>query len=215
VTYEIVSKRRKNNPAPVRTPDDAYNLIKRYRDAPQEQFVVITLNGAHEPITVSIASIGLVNRTIVHPREVFVRAVRDMAAAVIICHNHPSGLLCASPEDNEITERVCKAGELLGINVLDHIIFSKNGYASLRTEGYFKNKGGTVMRRRYAVKTRFAFNGTFFITAGNKSEAKEFVEKHCGLVIGGNIHSTLPDDDVDWDFLVHPEKTVRRISVSR
>jgi DNA repair protein RadC len=141
VTYEIISKRKKNNPTPVRTPGDAYNLIKRYLNAPQEQFIVITLNGAHEPITVSIASTGLVNRAIVHPREVFVRAVRDMAAAISVCHNHPSGSLNAPPEGGEITESLCNAGELLGINVLDRIIFSKNGYASLRMEGYFKNKG--------------------------------------------------------------------------
>jgi hypothetical protein len=68
--------------------------------------------------------------------------------------------------------------------------------------------------RRYAVKTRFTFNGTFFIAARNKGEAKEFVEKHCGLVLDGNIHSTLPDDGVDWDFLMHTEKTVGLISVS-
>jgi DNA repair protein RadC len=63
MAYEIISKRRKNNPAPVRTPDDAFNLIRRYRDLRQEQFIVITLNGAYEPISVSIVSIGLVNRT--------------------------------------------------------------------------------------------------------------------------------------------------------
>jgi len=137
MTYEIISKRRKNNPAPVKTPDDAYSLIKRYRNLQQEHFIVITLNGAHEPITVSIASIGLINRLIIHPREVFIHAIRDMAAAIIVCHNHPSGSLIASPEDNVITEKVCNAGELLGIPVLDHIIFSKRGYASMRRDEYF------------------------------------------------------------------------------
>jgi DNA repair protein RadC len=138
MTYEIISKRKKKNSVPIKHPADAYNLIKRYRNAKQEQFIVITLTGSHEPVSVSLVSIGLVNRAIVHPREVFNRAVRDMASAVIVCHNHPSGSLDASPEDNEITERMCKAGELLGIQVLDHIIFSETGYASLRQEGYFK-----------------------------------------------------------------------------
>jgi DNA repair protein RadC len=140
MSYEIISKRRKTNPAPVRTPDDAFNLIRRYCDSQKEQFIVITLNGTHEPISVSIVSIGLVNKTMVHPREVFVRAIQDMACAIIICHNHPSGALKASPEDNEITELITKAGELIGINVLDHIIFSKTGYISLRQEGSFKTK---------------------------------------------------------------------------
>jgi DNA repair protein RadC len=100
--------------------------------------ILITLNGSHEPISVSIVSIGLVNKTVVHPREVFIRAIRDMASAIVICHNHPSGSLKASNEDNEITERILAAGKILGINVLDHIIFSKTGFISLRMEDYFK-----------------------------------------------------------------------------
>jgi hypothetical protein len=69
--------------------------------------------------------------------------------------------------------------------------------------------------KHYAVKTRFIFTGTFFITAGSKEEAKEFAEKHCGLVLGGNIHSTLPYDAVDWDFPVHPDKAVNSVSIKR
>jgi hypothetical protein len=64
---------------------------------------------------------------------------------------------------------------------------------------------------QYAVKTRFIFSGTFFITARNKGEAKEFVKKHCGLVLGGSIHTTLPDECADWDFPVHPDTAVGRI----
>jgi len=137
MVYQIVSERRINNPGAVKKPNDVYDLIKRYGNAQKEQFIVITLNGAYIPISVSIVSIGLVNKTIVHPREVFVRAIQDMATAIIVCHNHPSGLLEPSPEDKEITEWICKAGELLGINVIDHIIFSRFGYASLRAKGYF------------------------------------------------------------------------------
>ena len=136
MTFQIVSERRRKNPGVVKTPDDIYNLLKHYWDAEKEHFILITLNGAHEPISVSLVSIGLVNRTIVHPREVFIRAVRDMATAIVICHNHPSGSLDPSDEDKEITERICKAGEVLGIRVIDHIIFTKFGYASLRREGY-------------------------------------------------------------------------------
>jgi DNA repair protein RadC len=70
---------------------------------------------------------------------VFIRAIQDMASAIIICHNHPSGSLKASNEDIEITERMCEAGKLLGINVIDHIIFSKTGFVSLRKECIFEN----------------------------------------------------------------------------
>ena len=67
----------------------------------------------------------------------------------------------------------------------------------------------------YAIKTRFCFTGTFFITARNKEEAKEYVAKHCGLVLGGNIHSTLPDDVVDWIFPMHSEKEISKVRVNR
>jgi hypothetical protein len=64
------------------------------------------------------------------------------------------------------------------------------------------------MKRNYAVKTRFVFTGTFFVRAESKAEAAEYVEKHCGLVIGGSVHSSLPREDADWDFPAHPEKAV-------
>ena len=67
------------------------------------------------------------------------------------------------------------------------------------------------MKRQYTVKTRFSFTGTFFISARNKGEAKEYVEKHCGLVLGRGIHSSLPDDDVDWVFPIHPDLQINQI----
>jgi len=140
MTYQIVSERRKNHQGAIITPEDAYELIKRYGNAPKEQFLVITLNGAHEPISVCIATIGLANKTIIHPREAFIRAIQDAASAIVICHNHPSGQLCPSSEDKVITKRMLEAGEVIGIQVIDHIIFSKNGFISLRREGYFEPK---------------------------------------------------------------------------
>ena len=135
--FQTVSERRRKDPGAIKKPEEAYNLVKHFGKTEKEHFLVITLNGAHEPISVSITSIGLVNKTVVHPREVFVRAIQDMASAIIICHNHPSGTLEPSTEDKEVTERLCKAGQLIGITVIDHIIFSEFGYASLRAEGYF------------------------------------------------------------------------------
>jgi hypothetical protein len=68
---------------------------------------------------------------------------------------------------------------------------------------------------QYAVKTRFSFIGTFYISADSREEAREFVESHCGLILGGNIHSSLPYEAVDWDFPVHPDKTINRINLTR
>jgi hypothetical protein len=69
--------------------------------------------------------------------------------------------------------------------------------------------------KTFAVKTRFIFSGKFFVVAESKEQAAEYVDKHCGLVIGGDIHSTLPFDEVDWDFPVHPDTAIGRISVLR
>jgi hypothetical protein len=69
--------------------------------------------------------------------------------------------------------------------------------------------------KEYTVKTRFIFTGKFFVVAESKEQAAEYVKKHCGLVIGGKIHSTLPDDEIDWDFSNHPEKEIGRISVTK
>jgi len=62
--------------------------------------------------------------------------------------------------------------------------------------------------KEYTVETRFSFTGTFTVKASSKDQAIEYVEKHCGLVIGGDIHSTLPEKDITWDFPVHPEKKI-------
>jgi len=138
--YQIVSERQIYNDAIIKTSDDVYEIVKRYRNEEKKHFIVITLNNNHNPISVVIASIGLVNKTIVHPREVFIRAIQDLASAIIVCHNHPSGSLVVSPEDIEITDRLNEAGKIIGINVVDHLIFTKDGYTSMRKQGYLQNK---------------------------------------------------------------------------
>lgn len=114
----------------IRHPADAVPLIRHYADRPQEHFIVITLNGAHEVIAVRVASIGLVNRTLVHPREIFADAITDRAVAVICAHNHPSGKVHPSNEDHAVTRSLQEAGEVLGIRLLDHIVFSGSEHYS-------------------------------------------------------------------------------------
>jgi len=99
-------------------------------DRKQEHFLCISLNGANEVIATRTISVGLVNKTQVHPREVFADPITDRASAIIIAHNHPTGGLAPSKEDIEITMRLKKAGETLGIKLLDHIIFSHKGHYS-------------------------------------------------------------------------------------
>jgi DNA repair protein radc len=114
----------------VHTAADVYPLVQHFADRRQEQFICVSLNGAHEVLAIRVVSVGILNRTIVHPREVYGDPLSDRAAAIIVCHNHPSGQLEPSDEDRSITRRLSEAGELLGIALLDHLILSPRG-------GYF------------------------------------------------------------------------------
>ena len=124
-------------PARVRVsfPTDVVPLIAHYSDRKQEHFLCISLNGAHEVIAVRVVSVGLVNRALVHPREVFAEPLTDRAAAVIVAHNHPSGHVEPSREDRDVTARLTAAGRTLGIEVLDHIIFCDTRYYSFLEHG--------------------------------------------------------------------------------
>ena len=96
----------------------------------QENFVIIALNAKKSVTSVRVISVGTVNYTVVHAREVFRYAIMENASAVIICHNHPSGDCSPSEDDLKTTDDLIKAGEVLGIKVLDHIIISKDKYFS-------------------------------------------------------------------------------------
>jgi DNA repair protein RadC len=122
----------------IRHPQDIYKLVQHYADRKQECFICISLNGAHEVLALRVVTVGLVNKTIVHPREVFADPVMDRSSAVICAHNHPSGQLSPSSEDDETTARLNTAAGILGINFLDHLIFSEAAYFSYREAGRLK-----------------------------------------------------------------------------
>ncbi|MDR2053082.1 MAG: DNA repair protein RadC, partial [Treponema sp.] len=111
-------------------PSDAFSLVRHYANRKQEYFICISLNGAHEVLAVRVITVGLVNRTIVHPREVFADALSDRACAIICAHNHPSGMTDPSREDDAVTESLKRAADVLGINFLDHLIFTDGAYFS-------------------------------------------------------------------------------------
>lgn len=115
----------------IEKPADIYTLIRHFAYSKQEHFIVCTLDGAYQIIEVHVVTIGLLNRSLIHPREVFVRAIEDRAAAIVIAHNHPSGNLNPSKDDLDITRRLTKAGELMDIKVLDHLIFNEHEFRSL------------------------------------------------------------------------------------
>ena len=132
MTYDLMTTRKYRKAVKFLQPLDIHNFIKRYANKKQEYFLTLTLNGAHEVICVHISTIGLVNRTIIHPREVFCHAISDRASAIVIAHNHPSGNIQPSNDDDEITKRLYQASKILGFNFLDHIIFTKKEYYSYR-----------------------------------------------------------------------------------
>ncbi|MDO9550108.1 MAG: DNA repair protein RadC [Methanoregula sp.] len=111
------------------------SIIAEMRDKRQEHFICITLNGAGEVLDSRIITVGLLNHSLVHPREVFADAITDRAASVICVHNHPSGSLEPSPQDIAITTQLKEAGLLLGIQLIDHIIVTKSGYLSMKERG--------------------------------------------------------------------------------
>ena len=100
------------------------------RNKKQEYFVLLTLNGARRLINNHTITIGTLMSSLVHPREVFSPAIEDRAASIIIAHNHPSGALDISPQDKEVTRRIKHAGEILGIQLDDHIIIAGDQYIS-------------------------------------------------------------------------------------
>jgi DNA repair protein RadC len=139
LTAAVEFARRRIHPegTKIRGPEDVLPLIQHLADRPQEHVVCISLNGAHEVIAVRIVTVGLVNASQIHPREVFSDPLKDRACSIIVAHNHPSGELEPSPEDLAATRTIYDAGKTLGINLLDHLIFSKRGYVSLKERGTF------------------------------------------------------------------------------
>jgi DNA repair protein RadC len=117
------------------SPADVWPIVSHWSDRKQERFICCSLNGAHELIAARVVSVGLVNRTVVHPREVFADPITDRACAVVVAHNHPSGRLDPSSEDRDITARLKAASDTLGIALLDHVVFSGEGYYSFVEHG--------------------------------------------------------------------------------
>jgi DNA repair protein RadC len=119
----------------ISSPADVERLLRgRIANLDRENFVVVLLNTKNEVIETSTVSIGTLGASLVHPREVFNPAVRASAASVILAHNHPSGKVEPSQEDREVTRRLGEAADILGIEVLDHVIVG-DGYFSMKEHG--------------------------------------------------------------------------------
>lgn len=121
----------------ISSPLDAQLLVRSLlEDADREMFVTVCLDTKHQPTHISVTSVGSLNSSITHPREIFKTCILSNAAALICAHNHPSGDPTPSQEDIDITKRLVSAGKILGVELLDHIIIgSGSRYTSLREQG--------------------------------------------------------------------------------
>lgn len=120
----------------IKSSDEAFDALAWLRYEKQENFVVLFLNTKNEIIGQQIVFKGTVNSAPVHPREIFREAMKRSATSIIVAHNHPSGNASPSQEDIDITEKLCRAGEVVGIPVLDHIIIGNPKSNSLKNLGY-------------------------------------------------------------------------------
>lgn len=123
---------------PLRGSGDVYAHFREHLAAEQrEHFYALLLDNKHRKLREVLVSLGSLTSSIVHPRDVFAQVIRWSAAAVIFCHNHPSGDPTPSAEDLEITRRLREVGELVGVRVLDHIVIGKGRYVSFVDDGYW------------------------------------------------------------------------------
>lgn len=131
-----VSAARRPDRITIRSPRDAADLLmEQLRYLKKEHFVCLFLNTKNHIIAQETLSMGSLNASIVHPREVFRAAIKCSSASVVCAHNHPSGDPAPSPEDIQITQRLCEAGQIVGIDVLDHIVIGDGIFVSLKEQG--------------------------------------------------------------------------------
>ncbi len=135
---EFGKRQNKKSKILIRTPQDVLPFFEHAILQPTENFLCASLNGAHEIIKVRMTSCGSVTRALVDPKEIYCEPLKERASGIIVCHNHPSGNFTPSINDIAVTKQLEKAGELLGIQLLDHLIVSVNGYYSFSENNLIK-----------------------------------------------------------------------------
>lgn len=129
---------------PLRSSKDILDCLEHFRDKRQEYFVVLSLDSGQRLIARRVVTIGLLDTTLAHPREVFAGPLTDRAAAVIIAHNHPSGVASPSDHDISLTQQLAAAGQLLGVPLRDHYIITSKTHYSFLGSGLILGATGSV-----------------------------------------------------------------------
>jgi DNA repair protein RadC len=129
-SYPVKDKRA------IRSPEDALQEVKaKLKGKKKEHFLAILLDTRNQVIGIAPISVGSLDSSVVHPREVFREALAASAASVIFVHNHPSGDPSPSEDDIKLTQRLVEAGKIMGVEVLDHVVVADSAYASLKGMG--------------------------------------------------------------------------------
>ena len=132
---ELGKRRSCHFGARIESPCDIVPFVKNYAVSSKEHFLMVTLDGGHKIIQIHLVSVGTLNCSLIHPREVFVEAIKDKASAIILCHNHPSGTCEPSEQDIEATRVLLEASQIMRIEILDHVIVSCCSYFSFLENG--------------------------------------------------------------------------------
>ncbi len=136
--FELARRALERGVAPALShPVDVVGIVSDIRSLRKEHFVSVFLNARNQMICRETVSVGTLSASLVHPREVFAPAVGSSAASVILAHNHPSGDVTPSREDIELTRRMVQAGDIMGIEVLDHIIVAAERFLSMKEANLF------------------------------------------------------------------------------
>lgn len=131
---ELGKRISSKNSKRIKKPMDIIPFIQSYSLRKEEHFICIMLNSAHEILKLKVISKGILNQSLIHPREVFADPITERAAAIILAHNHPSGNVMPSEIDFEATKKVLEASRIIGIHLLDHIIITKTDFFSFREQ---------------------------------------------------------------------------------
>lgn len=127
---ELGKRRSCHIRAKIASPSQIVPFLQNYAVSPKEQFLAVTLDGGFQIIKIHVVSIGTICKSMVHPREIFVEAIKDNACAIILCHNHPSGNCVPSKDDVETTRILLEASKIVGIEIVDHVIVGGDSYYS-------------------------------------------------------------------------------------
>jgi len=114
------------------TPLDVYQLLRRFHNKKKEFFIALFLDTQNQVLAKKVISVGTLNSSLIHPRELFEPAIKNLASYIIVAHNHPSGQVRPSDEDMAVTKRLVDVGKILGIAVVDHLVFGQSGFYSFK-----------------------------------------------------------------------------------